>query len=41
MDNSLLFFILFLSCLWLVLNEFFGTRYIEKFLAKLVPSWVD
>ena len=38
MDNSLLFFILFLCCLWLVLDEFGGNKNIDKFLVKTFPN---
>jgi len=37
-DNSLFFLVLSLSCFWLVLDEFYGNKYISKFITKLVPK---
>ena len=38
MDKSLLFFMMALLCFWLVLSEFYGDKYISKFVTGIMPA---
>lgn len=38
MDKSIVFLTLALVCFFLVLSEFYGTKYISKFVAGIIPS---
>lgn len=41
MDKSIFFLIMGLVCLWLVLNEFYGSGAISRFIVKLIPKAED
>jgi hypothetical protein len=38
MDSTLLYFILFLCCLWLIIDEFGGNKNIDKFILRVFPN---
>lgn len=38
MDNTLLYFILFLVCLWLLIDEVVGSKKIDRFIVKVFPN---
>ena len=37
-DKGLFYLVLALLCFWLVLDEFYGKRYITNFIVELIPS---
>lgn len=36
MDKAMFFLILGLACIWLVLDQFFGNKYIENFTKNVI-----
>lgn len=38
MDKQLMFFILSLSCFWLILSEMYGIKYISLFILKILSG---
>ena len=40
-DNTLFFLVLSLLCFWLVLDEFYGHKYISQFIVKMIPKAED
>lgn len=38
MNTSVLYFTLAVVCFWLVLSQFFGDKYITRFLVLLMPN---
>lgn len=38
MDNNLLYFVLFLIAFWLVLDQFYGEKYITKSILLMLPE---
>jgi hypothetical protein len=38
MDKNLLFLILALCCVWLIMSEFYGNKYISRFVDKILDG---
>ena len=38
MDKSLLFLLLALCCVWLVLNDFYGSHLVTNFIKTAIPK---
>ena len=38
MDKSFLFLILGLGCIWLVLDQIYGNKFIEQFVSNIIPG---
>lgn len=37
-DTSLFFLVLSLGCVWLVLDDFYGNKFVSKFIIKMIPK---
>ena len=38
MDKSLIFLILAMACVWLVLNDFYGSNLVTRFIKTAIPT---
>lgn len=38
MNKSVIFLLLALACIWLVLNDFYGTNLITRFIKTAIPT---
>ena len=38
MDKSLLFLLLSFGCIWLILDEIYGNKFISQFVSAIMPN---